>query len=426
MVITIKLISPRINDEIVCWVLAAMLHLLLLFWQVDPMRNKEIRNPIISIDYITEEIGSPPMTHREKKSLSLASKLKRFFKKAEPPKKKESELAGKMDMTLKPIKITEKDIKPKGKLVSKNGKVTDFGFKGKSAQQELAMTEEQIAFASKHAEQVTEKQVKKMESRSYSVASKDLPFQVSKEEGISQVGENVAVIATGKTTRGISTSKKMLIPDAKSSKMREKTFGTAKVGGGFGSDELSSDSMGDRFGGEISGGGGGDLAEGSTSGDKTASGGGKSGGGKYGGIFKTSGGGTGGGGWASFREEIEEEESLSKKKTEEKVIRRTAGKKKTLFEIVGPLANRKIIHKIIPEYPEWAKRQGVDAAVSLHFVVLSNGKVKKNIYVERTSGYSKLDRLVMDALSQWVFAALEKKFYGKEQWGVITFYFYLK
>ncbi len=424
MVITIKLISPRISDEVACWVLAAMLHLLLLFWQVDPMRNKEVRNPIISIDYITEEMG-PPMDYREKKSVSLASRLKRFFKKAEPPKKEESELAGKMDMSLKPIKMTERDVKPKGKLVSKNGKVADFGFKGESAQQELTMTEEQIAFASKHAEQVTEKQAKKMESRSYSVASKDLPFQVSKAEGLSQVGENVTVIATGKTTRGISTSKKMLIPDAKSSKMRGKTFGTAKVGGGFGSDDLSSDSMGDRFGGEISGGGGGGIAEGSTSSAGTTSGG-KSGGGKYGGIFKTAGGGTGGGGWSSITEEIKEEEALSRKKTEEKVIRRTTAKKKTLFEIVGPLANREIIHKVVPKYPEWAKRQGVDAAVSLHFVVLSNGNVKRNIYVERTSGYSKLDRLVIDALSKWVFAALEKKFYGKEQWGVITFYFNLK
>ena len=321
--------------------------------------------------------------------------------------------------------MTERDVKPKGKLVSKNGKVADFGFKGESAQQELTMTEEQIAFASKHAEQVTEKQAKKMESRSYSVASKDLPFQVSKAEGLSQVGENVTVIATGKTTRGISTSKKMLIPDAKSSKMRGKTFGTAKVGGGFGSDDLSSDSMGDRFGGEISGGGGGGIAEGSTSSAGTTSGG-KSGGGKYGGIFKTAGGGTGGGGWSSITEEIKEEEALSRKKTEEKVIRRTTAKKKTLFEIVGPLANREIIHKVVPKYPEWAKRQGVDAAVSLHFVVLSNGNVKRNIYVERTSGYSKLDRLVIDALSTWVFAALEKKFYGKEQWGVITFYFNLK
>ena len=425
MVITIKLMSPRINDEVACWILAAVLHLLLLFWQVDPMRNKEIRNPIVSIDYITEEIGPPLDYRREKKRVSLASRLKRFFKTAEPPKKEESELAGKMDMSLKPIKITEKEIKPKGKLVSKTGEVTEFDFKGKSAQQELSMTEEQIAFASKHAEQVTEKQARKMESRSYSVASKDLPFQVSKGDGISQGAEDVALIATGKTTKGISTSKKMLIPEAESSRMRGKTFGTAKVGGGFGSDELSSDSMGDRFGGELSGGGGG-LAEGSTSGAATTSGGGKSGGGKYGGIFKTSGGGTGGRGWSSIAEEIKEEEALSKKKTEEKVIRRTTAKKKTMFEIVGPLANRKIIHKIIPEYPEWAKRQGVDAAVSLHFVVLSNGKVKKTIYVERTSGYSKLDKLVTDALGQWVFVALERKFYGKEQWGVITFYFNLK
>ncbi|MCK5534177.1 energy transducer TonB [bacterium] len=429
MVITIKLINPRLTDEIICWVLAILMHSLLLFWQVSPIGDREIRNPIISIDYISEEIGPPLPAYREKKGLSLAGKIKSFFKKAEPPKKEESELAGKIDTSLKPIKITEKIIKPKGKLIAKNGSISNFNFKGKSAQQELAMTEDQIAFATKHAEEITEKQARKLESRSYSVASGDLPFQVSKAEGISQGGGDIALISTGKTSKNIGTTKKMLVPKVKSSRMQGKTFGTEKIGGGFGTEGLSSDSMDSRFTGGISEG---DLSGGDGVGGTGAqtggsgSSGGKDGGGKYGGIFKTTGGGTGGGGWSSIKEEIEAEEVRSKKQSEEKVIRRTAAKKRTLFEIVGPLANREILDKVVPKYPEWAKRQGVDAAVSLHFVVLSNGKVKKNIYVQRTSGYSRLDQLVTNALSQWVFVALEKKFYGKEQWGVITFYFNLK
>jgi TonB family protein len=97
-----------------------------------------------------------------------------------------------------------------------------------------------------------------------------------------------------------------------------------------------------------------------------------------------------------------------------------------IFEIRGPLSRRTVLYRELPSYPEWAEKEGIEAGVSVHFVVLSNGKVKDNIYVVRTSGYPVLDKLVMEALSNWRFASLKGDIYGKEEWGILTFYFSLE
>lgn len=107
-------------------------------------------------------------------------------------------------------------------------------------------------------------------------------------------------------------------------------------------------------------------------------------------------------------------------------VTRRAPKGRVIFEIMGPLSKRAISHKIIPSYPEWAEKEGIEAGVSVHFVVLSNGEVKENIYVVTTSGYPTIDKLVMDALRQWRFAPLKGDAYGREEWGVLNFYFSLK
>ena len=96
---------------------------------------------------------------------------------------------------------------------------------------------------------------------------------------------------------------------------------------------------------------------------------------------------------------------------------------RVIFEIRGPLSRRTVLYRELPSYPEWAEKEGIEAGVSVHFVVLSKGKVKDNIYVARTSGYPVLDKLVMEALRHWQFASLKGDLYGKEEWGVFTFYF---
>ena len=423
--------SPRRVDEVVCWMLALMLHSLLLFWQASPY-SKAVRSAIVSIDYIMEEIGPSPLSvHPEKRAKSFAEKVKRFFRRPKTVKKeKEGLLADRIGTTLKPISVTKKVSKPRKKLVSKKGTVSNFGVKEKKDYQpEFVMSEDQISLASEHAEKISKKQAQKLESKKFSVASKDVPFQISKADEISH-REDTTFIPIDKTTKNIATTKKMLIPKASKTKQEGKSFSSLRTGGfgEVGEEGLSSGRFGEGIGG-IQGGGSGLNDGGDLGGSAEGSSEGEGGGGKYGGIFETSGGGYGkgaGGGWSSIGEDIREEEVISKKATEEEVIKRAESKGRALFEITGPLANREIISKVIPKYPEWAKRRGIDAAVSLHFVVLSNGKVKKNIYVQRTSGYPKFDQLVLESLSKWFFAPLQKKFYGKEQWGIITFYFYLK
>lgn len=98
---------------------------------------------------------------------------------------------------------------------------------------------------------------------------------------------------------------------------------------------------------------------------------------------------------------------------------------KSMFPIVGPLANRKIKFSEPPEFPEWARKEGVEATVILKFTVLPNGKVKDNIVVDKTTGYKELDRLAMEALSTWVFDKLPGET-NEEQVSLITMKFSLK
>lgn len=93
-------------------------------------------------------------------------------------------------------------------------------------------------------------------------------------------------------------------------------------------------------------------------------------------------------------------------------------------DIEGPLADRKVVAYEIPEFPQWAKDQGVlEANVAIRFWVDKDGNVLPNMRVEHTSGYGQLDRLALDSLSRWKFAPLLT---DEKQWGVITFRFVLE
>jgi TonB family protein len=96
----------------------------------------------------------------------------------------------------------------------------------------------------------------------------------------------------------------------------------------------------------------------------------------------------------------------------------TASRNLAGAQLVGPVANRPLISYEVPRYPEWAKRDGVEGSVTLYFYVLPDGRIKENIVVERTSGFSDFDTGAMDALRQWKFQALPG---SGEQWGRTTF-----
>lgn len=98
---------------------------------------------------------------------------------------------------------------------------------------------------------------------------------------------------------------------------------------------------------------------------------------------------------------------------------------KSSFSITGPLRNRKILSKVIPQYPEWAQEKGASAVVSLHLSVDPDGTVQYSVFIEQTSGSADWDREVADALRRWRFAPLAEDVVQEVQEGVITFRFTL-
>lgn len=92
--------------------------------------------------------------------------------------------------------------------------------------------------------------------------------------------------------------------------------------------------------------------------------------------------------------------------------------------LTGPVADRPLISFCKPDYPEWAKDEAVEGSVRIYFVVLPDGRIKENIMVQKTSGFSDFDDNAVDALRAWRFEPLTGGATG-EQWGTITFHYRL-
>jgi TonB family protein len=92
--------------------------------------------------------------------------------------------------------------------------------------------------------------------------------------------------------------------------------------------------------------------------------------------------------------------------------------------VAGPVDDRPLISFRKPEYPEWAKDEAVEGSVRIYFVVLPDGRIKENIMIQKTSGFSDFDDNAMAALRSWRFEPLKGGATG-EQWGTITFQYRL-
>jgi len=93
--------------------------------------------------------------------------------------------------------------------------------------------------------------------------------------------------------------------------------------------------------------------------------------------------------------------------------------------LAGPIADRAVLHYVTPLYPDWAKHDGVEGAVTLYFVVRADGTVKENVLVQKTAGFGDFDDNARTALSEWRFEPLHGGRTG-EQWGTITFHYRLR
>ena len=93
-------------------------------------------------------------------------------------------------------------------------------------------------------------------------------------------------------------------------------------------------------------------------------------------------------------------------------------------EIFGPIVNRSIVYSEVPDYPDWAKRQGIESEVRMKFWVEPSGEVV-NIDVIQKSGYLRLDLLAKNSLAKWKFTTLDSKVPQIKQWGEIVVRFVL-
>jgi len=109
------------------------------------------------------------------------------------------------------------------------------------------------------------------------------------------------------------------------------------------------------------------------------------------------------------------------KAVEEQLGATSAGPKTAPMELTGEVANRKILSKVKPSYPEKARKEGWEGVVVLKFWVTPEGAVK-NLQLVRSSGYPELDNSAKSALSQWRFAA---KDVTADEWGQLTVRFTL-
>jgi len=123
------------------------------------------------------------------------------------------------------------------------------------------------------------------------------------------------------------------------------------------------------------------------------------------------------------------EEKKEIKIEEKKQLKPLPARKKATssLSIGGEVKDRKIVRKVLPEYPARARRKGISGTVVVRFLVLPSGEVKgSSIFVESSSGYPELDDAVIDALKRWRFEPLPKAMGDKTQWGMLVVKFVLK
>ncbi len=94
-------------------------------------------------------------------------------------------------------------------------------------------------------------------------------------------------------------------------------------------------------------------------------------------------------------------------------------------DIAGPVGDRGISKKVLPEYPAWAEEKGISAMVKIYFTVRADGSVRSTLEIRQSSGYAELDELAKDALRKWKFQPTDASSGESDAWGVITFRFTL-
>lgn len=97
--------------------------------------------------------------------------------------------------------------------------------------------------------------------------------------------------------------------------------------------------------------------------------------------------------------------------------------KKDALLIQGQISGRRMISAAKPVFPRWAQQQGINATVTIFFVVIPSGTVKGNAYVEVTSGYEELDKNALEAVLKFRFEPISS---SEDQSGYATIRYMLE
>jgi len=91
------------------------------------------------------------------------------------------------------------------------------------------------------------------------------------------------------------------------------------------------------------------------------------------------------------------------------------------FRISGEAAERSILNKVIPEYPEDLQREAV---IKIRFTVTPDGRVGQMIPVQKD--YPELEEITLNALEDWRFNSLPPTAEQRTVEGIITFRYELE
>jgi len=413
---------PIFQREPSCWALALFLHALLFLWRGGMLElpNQEL-DPIINVNMIVQQfepqLGQQQASRPSEASKGIFGRIKRLLsrEKVTQPEASAQKLAGNMDKKIKNQARSDTQQQLVDKQRKTSGRAFDMAQVSKSRDEQLSMTDKQNIETSISRKMDTNKKPDLKDKGQNRVAKRDLPFQIASARGgdLSMGSDAPTVSVSGQTGKNVKRVTKSYTRPATSASLKDK--------GSYGG---SSNLSGVGGGGAIQGAGSKSTQKGLSGTkyaanplqDRSGEGGGGSGYRSFGGSGYTPSGQAG-----SQAGDVSGLSAGGGGRTG-KTKRHASG----LYELKGPLSNRDILRQVIPPYPDWAKKKGIFASVSLYFFVLHSGIVKDNVVIQTTSGYPKLDKLSIDSLMKWRFAPLPRKDYGKEQWGIITFRFKLR
>ncbi len=397
------------TQESVSFTLAIALHALLLLW--DPTFLSSHYKPVhefVELE-IVEQSGAGGGNDQAPKKTSIFDTLKGMLSK---PKSDEIAHVAPEPMTHRvaaPIRPTLQE-KTMPKAISRQ-------FQPKSTMEDIATSNSPKTIQTQNKTFNIPTSGPPLTSKSYGgIKAKDLPFQVGSDQNLAG-GSAVIPIAVGN-----NSAKSALGYQAPSLQDAGKRHGISMSGAGGGvKSDINSIGGGASQTIEISGTGGtGNAPTGATRGSVLAD---RSGTGGGGGIGRGFGGGRGSG-FGGGAEGIPGAAADLDAQIGASASGSRSVKNKKGFDIAGPLGNRTILHKVIPQYPAWAEEQGIIGSVRIWFTVTSDGQVRSNMRVTKTTGYPELDKLALDALKQWRFASFNSNDEAS-QWGIITFTFSL-